>query len=478
MIVVSQGWRLLEPKPALVKLQECDQAPLPGMPGVAPTGRIVTDATTARSGRGSTTPSTCYAQATQYAMADNASLFRQLGERANRFNVSFYPIDTRGLAVFDRSIGARDDRIRNDPGERSEIGRGDRGPLGRDSDRLANRVNSLRTLAEMTDGLAVVNTNDLVGGARRIVNDLSTYYLVGYQSTNTKLDGRWRAITVRVKTPGIQVRARKGYRALTEAEAALQRNGEVAAAAPGTPAGAGSIAVTGAAAVARLIEPLASLDRPLPWRSRAAWKSAASPARTRFWIASEVDDATLRQPEWAGGGTGTATLTLADGRRLGEVPLTLAAGARAFEASLEADVPASTEVMVRLRLNPTGGGLPLSDTLRVTPSGTGARLFRRGPTTGRQFVAAGHQRFRRNEYARVAVPIDAASAPIEASLVDRTGALLRVPVASRVEPIDGLTCAVGDVSLAPLSPGDYVLRVVVGQGADAVTTATAIRIVN
>jgi VWFA-related protein len=89
VIVVSQGWRLLEPKPALVKLQECDQAPLPGMPGVGPTGRIVTDVGAAQSGRSGVTRATCVAQATQYAMTDNASLFRQLGERANRFNVSF-----------------------------------------------------------------------------------------------------------------------------------------------------------------------------------------------------------------------------------------------------------------------------------------------------------------------------------------------------------------------------------------------------
>jgi VWFA-related protein len=477
VIVVSHGWRLLEPKPALVKLQECDQAPLPGMPGVGPTGRIVTDAGAARSSRAGITSDTCYAQASRYALADNASLFRQLGERANRFNVSFYPIDTRGLAAFDRSIGARDDRIRGDPGERSDIGRGERGPLGRDADRLANRVSSLRTLAEMTDGLAIVNTNDLSGGARRIVNDLSTYYLLGYQSTNTKVDGRWRAITVRVKTPGIQVRARKGYRGLTEAEAALQRGGG-APAATGAPAGSGQAAVAGAAAASRLVEPLAGLDRSLPWRSRAAWYAGRSPAPTRFWIASEIDDATLRQPEWASGGTGTATLVLADGRRLGEVALTFPPGARAVEASLEADVPASTEVVVRLRLNPAGGGLPLSDTLRVTPAGTSARLFRRGPTTGRQFVAAGQPRFRRTEHARVVVPIDDASSTIEASLIDRAGAALRIPVASRVETIEGTTCAVGDVSLAPLSPGDYVLRVIVGQGAGSTTSGTAIRIVN
>jgi VWFA-related protein len=478
VIVVSQGWRLLQPKPELVRLQECDQAPFPATPGVSPGGRLVGDVGATQSSTGLATRETCYAQATQYALADNQLRFRQLVERANRFNVSFYPFDTRGLAAFDRSIGARDDRIRNDPGERSDLGRGERGPLGRDGDRLANRVGSLMALADATDGIAVVNTNDLAGGAKRIVNDLSTYYLLGYQSTNTKLDGKWRAITVRVKTPGIQVRARKGYRALTEAELALMRRGEVPAA-PGTPAAAGAAAgVTGAAAISRLIEPLAGLDRALPWRSRAAWKSGGAPARTRFWITSEVDDATLRQPEWASGATGTVTLSLSDGRRLADGPLKLEPGSRAIEASLEAEIPASTEVMVRLRLNPAGGGLPLSDTLRVTPSGTSGRLFRRGPSTGRQFVAAGDQRFRRTEHVRVAVPIDDASAPIEATLVDRSGAPLRIPVASRVETIDGTTYALGELSLAPLSPGDYLLRVTVGKGADAAASATAIRIVN
>ena len=480
VIVVSQGWRLLEPKPGLVRLQECDQAPLPGMPGVSPGGRMVGDVGATRSGEGMATDATCHAMAMQYAEADNANFFRQMIERANRFNVSFYPFDTRGLAIFDRSIGARDDRIRDDPGERSEKGRpATPGPMGRDMDRLATRVASLQTLAEATDGLAVVNTNDFAGGARRIVNDLSTYYLLGYQSTNTKLDGRWRAITVRVKTPGIQVRARKGYRALTEAEAARLRSGDAPPAASGRPAAAGQAAeLTGAAAVSRLIEPLAGLDRTLPWRSRAAWSTAASPGHTRFWIASELDDATVRQPEWASGGTGTATLVRADGQRLADVPLKLEPGSRMIEASVDAEVPAATEIMVRLRLTPAGGGLPLSDTVRFTPSGPGARLFRRGPTTGRQFVAVGDPRFRRTEHARVALPIADASLAIDAALIDRTGTPLRIPVASRVETIDGAPWAVGEVALAPLSPGDYVLRVAAGQGAAAVTSLTPIRIVN
>ena len=93
-------------------------------------------------------------------------------------------------------------------------------------------------------------------------------------------------------------------------------------------------------------------------------------------------------------------------------------------------------------------------------------------------MPAGDQRFRRTDHARVAVPVDDPSATTEAALIDRTGAVLRIPVASRVETIDGSPWAVGELSLAPLSPGDYVLRVAVGGGAKAATSLTAIRIVN
>src|SRR5207249_6377796 len=72
------------------------------------------------------------------------------------------------------------------------------------------------TLAEATDGLAIVNTNDLSGGMRRVVADLSSYYLLGYYS-NGKLDGKFHSISVRVKRPGIRIRARRGYLAATPA---------------------------------------------------------------------------------------------------------------------------------------------------------------------------------------------------------------------------------------------------------------------
>ena len=60
-----------------------------------------------------------------------------------------------------------------------------------------------------------MNNNDLDAGLKRISDDLSSYYLLGYYSTNGKLDGRFHNIKVRVKRPGVDVRARKGYRSAT-----------------------------------------------------------------------------------------------------------------------------------------------------------------------------------------------------------------------------------------------------------------------
>ncbi len=53
---------------------------------------------------------------------------------------------------------------------------------------------------------------------RRIVDDLSNYYLLGYYST-ADADGKFHKITVRVKRPGVQVRARAGYLAAKPGEA-------------------------------------------------------------------------------------------------------------------------------------------------------------------------------------------------------------------------------------------------------------------
>jgi hypothetical protein len=79
------------------------------------------------------------------------------------------------------------------------------------------------TLANQTDGVPFV-TNDLPRAVQRLADDLFGYYLLGYYTTNTKWDGGLRTIKVKLKSSGDAIRARRQYRAPTEAEIAALAN--------------------------------------------------------------------------------------------------------------------------------------------------------------------------------------------------------------------------------------------------------------
>jgi hypothetical protein len=169
------------------------------------------------------------------AQIDDDQEFRQILGEANRANASFYSIDPRGLVVFDTPIMPVNGPSLGTPAPMV--------PLRVDAQRLQSRLTSLRTLAEGTDGLAILGSNDLAAGLKRVVSDLTSYYLLGYYSTG-KLDGKFHAITVRVRRPGVQVRARRGYQALTSdvaraLNAAAARPPEAVAAATEGDSGAG-----------------------------------------------------------------------------------------------------------------------------------------------------------------------------------------------------------------------------------------------
>ena len=123
-------------------------------------------------------------------------------EAASQNNVAIYAIDPRGLPVFE-----------------FDINEGVNGQTDREF--LSTMQNTLRALALETDGRAIMNRNDLDVGMKQIVRDSSAYYLIGYTSAQTKSDGKFHAINVRVKRPGVQVRSRKGYWALTPETAAV-----------------------------------------------------------------------------------------------------------------------------------------------------------------------------------------------------------------------------------------------------------------
>lgn len=206
VITVSDGWKLFQPDPTMTRIRKDatgrDADPIPGAPppvGVGPGGALTTRINAG--GFGPSDRTECEKERAELAMVDHARLFRDLFGEANRNNVSFYPIDPRGLPGFDTPIGP--DRPLT---------------LAADHAQLTSRNEALRTLAINTDGIALVNSNDLTKQIRRVADDLTSYYLMGYYSTNGKLDGRFRNIKVRSKRPGIDVRSRKGYRAPTQEE--------------------------------------------------------------------------------------------------------------------------------------------------------------------------------------------------------------------------------------------------------------------
>jgi len=76
----------------------------------------------------------------------------------------------------------------------------------------------LRQLAQQTGGRLFLPKRpmDLVDVYTQIANELSNQYVVGYLSSNTRADGAWRRVAVRVhQRPNLQARTRAGYYAAT-----------------------------------------------------------------------------------------------------------------------------------------------------------------------------------------------------------------------------------------------------------------------
>ena len=76
-------------------------------------------------------------------------------------------------------------------------------------------VDALRDLTDDSGGRTEIvrRVSDLDGATANIADELSKQYFLGYTSTNSAKDGRWRAIRVELKRGAYRVRARTGYAA-------------------------------------------------------------------------------------------------------------------------------------------------------------------------------------------------------------------------------------------------------------------------
>jgi VWFA-related protein len=128
----------------------------------------------------------------RFAEADLISELAELTRQANRANATLYTIDPRGL------VGGPDLDEKIDMVEWQNY--------------VTASQNSLRTLAELTGGIAVVNSNDFGKALKRIDAETSDYYVVGYYSSNPDPLRKRRKIEVKVSRKGLNVFHRSEYR--------------------------------------------------------------------------------------------------------------------------------------------------------------------------------------------------------------------------------------------------------------------------
>jgi VWFA-related protein len=408
----------------------------------------------------------------QIAAMEVVQQFRDLPDIANRANASFYTIDPRGLAAFDAPIGPTAPP-----------------PVAVDQAILRNKLMNLRELAERTDGLAVQNTNDLTGALNRIGRDLSSYYLIGYDSTNPKLDGTYRAIKMTVKRPGVNVRARRGYRAPIDGRDRGGLSGPTArrggTGGAGSAGGVGPTSDSGGAAagsagtggaggavgagnelgtqIASAVAALASTRADLPIRLRAT--AVILPEIRELRVLAEVESKVAAQAVWQQGGIARITVRNLEGGTVAtaEQPLPLGERTLAAVVPLPATVGAG-EYRVLVRITAASKVDSVGDSVAVTvpakPVTIGDPLvLRRGPSTGVKYVPTADLRFRRQERVRlealIVVPLDR----VKATLVSQAGQPMPLPV-QVTERVEGASrIAVIDVSLAPLAAGGYAIMV-------------------
>jgi VWFA-related protein len=130
-------------------------------------------------------------QGAQFAEADLARQLSDLTRAANRANATIYTIDPRGL------VGGAEIDEEVDPMDWSNY--------------LRQTQDSLRVIADLTGGIAVVNQNDFDRALKRIDAETSDYYVLGYYSTNPDPLQKVRKIEVKSKRPGVTVWSRTSY---------------------------------------------------------------------------------------------------------------------------------------------------------------------------------------------------------------------------------------------------------------------------
>jgi VWFA-related protein len=191
----------------------------------------------------------------------NMQEFKTTLEACRRADVAIYFLDTRGLVGMPDYFTA-------------EFGPAmDEQDVGAAFQEEWQESEGSESLSADSGGFTVKNSNDLNKGIQKIADEAKVYYLLGYNPTNTKKDGKFRKISVKTKNKALDVRARKGYYASLEGGKAPSKSNK-----PGT------------------ADPVlqAAVDSPydldgIPLRMTAYAMEEALLGKTKVIVASDVD---------------------------------------------------------------------------------------------------------------------------------------------------------------------------------------------
>ena len=404
-----------------------------------------------------------------FSYGDLMSDLQEVFGTANRNNAAIYTIDPRGLAtsefhIDDDASPAADRRI------------------------LQQTQDVLRAMAEETDGRAIVNRNDLAKGLQQVVRDSSVYYLIGYNSSQAPTDGKFHEIKVkladRVKSRGLQVRARKGYLAPTVEDAKR-------AVTPSKPDAPKPVQL----ALASMVQPgvtnqfvrswigmsrgengktrVTYLWEPVPPTAGAGGRRE-QPGRVSLLAASPAGDVIFRGKVPANAGPTGATGAPAD--PAGPVAGATAVGASSVPQQISFDA-APGKVELRISVEGGSGGVLDNDTRDVTvPNLSAAFLSMSTPRVYRARTVREVQALARDGAAvpmigrefsraeRIIIRFDVyGAAEPTAALLNRAGTrVVDVPVTPAAS---GGTHQV-EMALGTFAPGEYVIEITATKGSD------------
>ncbi len=135
---------------------------------------------------------------------ENQSELRAATNAAVIANLSIYTLDIRGLQALPPGGEAQNASLR---GTSAYSGQAQLNALNSNF----QSQETLVTLAADTGGKAFLDSNDFGKVFKGVQDDTAMYYLLGYHSTNTAKDGKYRRITVKVNRPGVKIDFRRGY---------------------------------------------------------------------------------------------------------------------------------------------------------------------------------------------------------------------------------------------------------------------------